>query len=291
MGGWLLTGWCLAWAAWAGVPLLAVSTSPRVSPFANSSAGSVVLEARVNGQGPFRFLLDTGSARSIVSPRTAAAGGTPVVARTTMGSAAGTLELPVVSVETLEVGPILAPALLATVVALDRFDDGGLDGVIGHDVLAAVRYTIDFRERRVVWWPPHTSSARGPALPLRSSGGRFLLSLPQRESVLQLVPDTGASSLLLFAPHPVLPVTLLPERATLTTVSSQVPAQLALVRQLLVGELTLTDVPTAIVGRNPSEPSAVDGLLPLHLFDRVTIDGPAGQITVETGAHRDQPAF
>ncbi|HEY6509853.1 MAG TPA: retropepsin-like aspartic protease, partial [Vicinamibacterales bacterium] len=212
MGGWLLVMWGLTWAA---APPLAAARS-WVAPFADGSAGAVVLEARVNGQGPFRFLLDTGSARTAVSPRMAAAVGAPVVARTTMGSAAGSRELLVVRIDTLEVGPVLAPDLLASVVSLDHIDDGDLDGVIGHDVLAAIRYTIDFRERRVAWWPTDALTARGPTLRVRSSGGRLLLSLPQRDSVLQLVPDTGASALLLFAPHPALPLTLRQETATLT---------------------------------------------------------------------------
>jgi hypothetical protein len=35
------------------------------------------------------------------------------------------------------------------------------------------------------------------------------------------------------------------------------------------------------VGRDQSEPADVDGLLPLHLFDRVTVDGPRKRLIIE----------
>jgi len=88
------------------------------------------------------------------------------------------------------------------------------------------------------------------------------------------VPDSGATSLLLFAPHGTLTVTPLPTLATLTTMSGHLDVRMATVRELHVGSLTLRDVPTVVVERDRSEPVEVDGLLPLHLFDRVTVDGP-----------------
>jgi hypothetical protein len=36
-----------------------------------------------------------------------------------------------------------------------------------------------------------------------------------------------------------------------------------------------------VAERHRSEPAEVDGLLPLHLFDRVTVDGPGRRLIVE----------
>jgi hypothetical protein len=124
--------------------------------------------------------------------------------------------------------------------------------------------------------------ASGSSLPLQVSGGRFLIALPQRHVLLRLVPDSGAGSLLLFAPHAALPVTPGPSLATLTTMSGQTGVRMATVRELRVGSLTLRDVPAVVVAkRDPSEPVEVDGLLPLHLFDRVTVDGPGKRLILE----------
>jgi hypothetical protein len=52
------------------------------------------------------------------------------------------------------------------------------------------------------------------------------------------------------------------------------------VRALRVGSATLMDVPAVIVGRECDSPS-VDGLLPLHIFARVTFNGPERQLFIE----------
>ena len=116
---------------------------------------------------------------------------------------------------------------------------------------------------------------------LQTSGGRFLIALPQRQSLLRLVPDSGAASLLLFAPHAGLPVTPLPTLATLTTMSGHTDVRMATVRELRVGSQLLRDVPVVVAERDRSEPVEVDGLLPLHLFDRVTVDGPGKRLILE----------
>jgi predicted aspartyl protease len=259
-------------------PLANVIEREAVTPFERGQ-GAIVLPVRLNGRGPFRFLLDTGSTHTAISGKTAAAIGAPVVAKTVMGSAAGSRQTLVVRIDALDVGPITVPGLLASVVELEGI--AGADGVIGHDALASLRYTIDFRERRVVWWPIDARVARGSALELQSSHGRFLISLPQRQSVLRLVPDTGAESLLLFDPDDTLPVTRLSTPATLTTTSGETEVRLARVRELRVGGTTLRDVPAALARRDRSEPAEIDGLLPLHLFDRVTFDGPQKRLILE----------
>lgn len=250
-----------------------------ITPFEQGTEG-IVLAVTLNGRGSFRFLLDTGSTHTAVSAETATAIGAPVVARATMGSAAGSRDTLVVRIDSVQLGPIEATDLLASVVEIEMAGDG-IDGVIGQDALASVRYTIDYRQRRVVWWPDDALDARSTSLSLEPSHGRFLVTLDQRQSRLRLVPDSGADSMLLFDPDVTLPVTRLPASATLTTTSGATEVRLVKVRELSVGTLTLRDVPAVVADRDRSEPDEVDGLLPLHLFDRVTIDGPRQRMIVE----------
>jgi len=259
----------------------AVTQPPAVTSFERGRS-DIVLAVRLNGQGPFRFLLDTGSTNTSVSSRTAEAIRAPVVAKASMGSVAGSRMTLVVRIDSLGVGPVRVDDLLASVVELNEIPGGDdLDGVIGHDALGSLRYTIDFRQRQVIWFPSEAMEARGTSLELQSSSGRFLIALPQRHSLLRLVPDTGAASLLLFAPDNALPVTRLPASATLTTMTGDSEVRLATLRELRVGALTLRDVPAVVAERDRSEPSEVDGLFPLHLFDRVTVDGPGKRLIVE----------
>ena len=50
---------------------------------------------------------------------------------------------------------------------------------------------------------------------------------------------------------------------------------------LRIGETRLTDVPVVIVDRAASAQRA-DGLLPLHIFTRVTFNGPKRQLVIES---------
>ena len=267
--------------ALGSAPHAAVSERPAFTPF-EPGHSDIVLSARLNGRGPFRFLLDTGSTHTAISAETAEAIGAPVVAKAAVGSAAGSRETLVVHVKSLEVGSMTVSNLLASVIERAEIPGGGpIDGVIGHDALGSLRYTIDFRQRRVVWAPSDATDARGSSVELQVSGGRFLIALPQRQSLLRLVPDSGAASLLLFAPQAALPVTTLPTLATLATMSGHTDVRMATVRELHVGSLLLRDVPAAVAERDLSEPVEVDGLLPLHLFDRVTVDGPGKRLILE----------
>jgi predicted aspartyl protease len=265
----------------SSAPHAAVTQLSAITPFEREHS-DIVLAVRLNGRGPFRLLLDTGSTHTSVSAQTAEAIAAPVVAKAPMGSAAGSRMTLVVRIDSLEVGPVTVDHLLASVVEFRQIPGGaGIDGVIGHDALASLRYTIDFRLRRVEWFPSEMIAERGSSIELQPSGGRFVMALPQRNSLLRLVPDTGAASLLLFAPHNELPVTPSPSLATLTTTTGATDVRMATVRELRVGALTLRNVPAVLVNRDRSEPAEIDGLLPLHLFDRVTVDGPGKRLILE----------
>ena len=253
-----------------------------VTPFELGDQGGVILPVSLNGHGPFRFLLDTGSTHSAVSESVAAAVGALPVARTVVGSALGGRDVIVVRIDVLECGALVARGLQASVAALNQVSGAdGVQGVLGQDALATVRYTIDFRQHQLLWWPDDRAVARGMSFALEDSHGRFLVELPQRRGVLRLVPDSGAATLLLFDPPQQLPLTLLSRQATLTTMSAHGTVRLARMRELRVGRATLQNVAAVVANRNGSEPEETDGLLPLNLFDRVTFDGPNRVLILE----------
>src|SRR5262245_56646791 len=261
---------------------LCAPAQAAVTSFELGEQGGIVLPVMLNGRGPFKLLLDTGSTHSAVSEAVAAAIGAPVVAKTIVGSATGGREALVVRVDSLECGSLVARGLLAAVATFDQLSDAdAIQGVIGLDALAAVRYTIDFRRRELLWWPDDTSIARGVSVALEGSHGRFLVSLPQRHDVLRLVPDSGAGSLLLFDPSKLLPLTLLGQHSTLTTLSARGTVRMARMRELQVGTAMLQNVTAVVVGRNTTEPEDSEGLLPLPLFDKVTFDGPNRVLILE----------
>jgi len=244
----------------------------------------------VNGTETSVFLLDTGSSGSVISDQLAASLGAPVVARKTMVTSAGQKDALLARIAHLGMGGVTARDVLATIVPSAAFDLPDLEssgrrvqGVIGQDVLAALRYSIDYRKCRVVWHDTPAAVPRNAAvLELEPHDNRFLVALPQDRRVLRLVPDTATQALVLFqGDDRVQPgVTLAGPSVGLTSQAGSRPARLAVVDTLRIGSMTLTDIGALVVGREDGSPSA-DGLLPLHIFARVTFNGPERQLFIE----------
>lgn len=259
-------------------------------PFDRGDQGGVLVSVVANGLGPFRFLIDTGATHTVVAPRLADRLGLVPVAQAAVGSSAGSAMAMVVRLASLRLGPVEALGVMPSLLPLDGIDPSAtIDGVIGQDVLAPLRYTIDYRRRRILWLTPEAPMPGGLTLPLEPRHGRFVIESSTFDTALWLVPDSGASSLLLFAdsresmPRSVgsggLALIHQP-RSTLTTVSASVTAQHARLETLQLGERTLRDVAVVIVP-TPVEPGGADGLLALHGFERVTFDGPGRTLVLE----------
>ena len=128
----------------------------------------------------------------------AAIAGARAVAKSTVISPVGETVRAIVSIDRLVVGPISADNVLPSVVPAGSFDaEGKIHGLIGQDVLAWLRYTLDFK-RRVVEWHDKRRRAAASRSNSRIEHGRFLVSLPQDHTTLRLVPDSGAGGLVLF---------------------------------------------------------------------------------------------
>jgi len=96
-----------------------------------------------------------------------------------------------------------------------------------------------------------------------------------------LIPDSGADGLVLFArPGRAMPSATPLGTATMRTVSGVRVTRQILVDQLSLGDLVLRDQIASLVTGSGAETMSADGLLPLHLFARVTIDGPGRMLIV-----------
>ena len=113
------------------------------------------------------------------------------------------------------------------------------------------------------------------------SAGRYLVDVPQGEAMLRLVPDSGAESVVLFAGTRRLPVVIATRagKRELSTLNERASVEEVRLEQLQVGPHRWRDLPAVLLSR-PAVPSEGDGLLPLHLFDRVTVDAPGRQLIV-----------
>jgi predicted aspartyl protease len=260
---------------------------PSVTSFDTDGQGGIIVAVSLNGRGPFRMLLDTGSTHSAITAEVVDAVGARLVARTMLATVAAQTTHAVAWIDELQVGPVRAAGVLPTVVARDPVPGRRtLDGVIGLDVLARLRYTIDFRERHISWNPAAVQSRSTRSLatfPLRLVFGRYVLDLPQQQGRLRLVPDTGTAGLVLFGWPAELPVALGSgtQPRELVTLNGREPVRQTELRELRIGPRTWRDVPTVVTAPHPAKDVGADGLLPLHIFRRVTFDGVDRQLHLE----------
>jgi predicted aspartyl protease len=142
---------CLSLAA----PALAQTPDP-LRPAADGGAQSIpltpdpgrrlTLAVRINGQGPFDFLVDTGSERTVISRELAATLSLRPGPTVRLHETTGTDDVGAVMVDRLEIGDrqvehIAAPALAAA--------DLGAAGILGIDALRDLHLVMDFRAMRL----------------------------------------------------------------------------------------------------------------------------------------------
>src|SRR5580765_5415686 len=147
--------WCflIIVTAVSGIPTVRLAATAGSTPFTLDAGGGVVIPVQINGRGPYRLVVDTGSSRSAVSRKLAVETGAPVVARTEVVSIGQETSRLVVKLDRVEAGPAARPDILASVIPDEelRALTPGVDGVLGQDFLAAFDYTLDYRKRTLTW--------------------------------------------------------------------------------------------------------------------------------------------
>lgn len=275
---------CLALTLLIPVERVCLARPPvAVQAFTRTISGSVLVDVRLNGTGPYRFLLDTGSSHSAVSATLAARLGVPRVAKTQVSTVGGTAWAAVVRIDALEWGPVRTTGVLATELDQERLDPGGdILGVLGRDVIGVQTVAIDYR-RQVIEWPADPVVSGAP-LEIDPVTGLCVVVMRQGGGTVRLVPDSGSEGLVLYErPGHVLPAfELRAGRAAVSTLAGGVTARRAVVQELRLGHAVLVNEPAVILDGSRVDAAHGDGLLPLHRFDRVVFDAEHGRMAFES---------
>jgi predicted aspartyl protease len=179
-------------AASAAAQDLAVRTGVLLK---TSLAGhALVLEdVFLNGDGPYRMLIDTGNASSIVRPEVARRLKLKAVYTVDRASVGGVRRLPVALLDEVRAGAASDRSVEAIVG--DVFQPG-VDGVLGESWLVRHDYLLDYRNRRIVLDGPPAGA--GIRVPLRSTDGRPAVAVSIDGRPRDLVVDSGASAVILY---------------------------------------------------------------------------------------------
>ena len=150
---------------------------PRfVSPTRRDQIGRIWAPVMINGQGPFRLVLDTGASHSAITALVALALGIPtdksppVLLRGVTGSAT----VPTIHVDSLSVGDVSVDQTTLPIVP-DAL--GGAEGVLGTEGLVGKRVFIDFRHDEIqISFSRNQRSARGfISVPFHSMAGSLVV--------------------------------------------------------------------------------------------------------------------
>lgn len=238
----------------------------------------------IGGAGPYRFVLDTGSSRTVISTRLALALRLETLAASMMVTPSGRNLALIVRLDGLAIGGRAGVNVSAAVVPYDRYAAGeSVDGLIGQDVLAQAVYTIDY-QRRTVTWHESGDDLPGIRLPLNVRDNRLLVSLPQRNGDPHppaFIPDSGSDGLVVFA-HARDKLRLTPlDVGVLSSVSGSRLVRRVQLDALIVGGTRLESPLAVMVDTGESPDMMGDGLLPLHVFSRVTFNVAARYLIVD----------
>jgi len=104
----------------------------------------VVVPVRINGHGPYRFLLDTGASNTILSLSVADGLGITKGRPYTLATGGGTVAATVRKLSAFTVGPARLENVDAAVANVPLFKTMKVDGVLGSDYLRRFKISIDY---------------------------------------------------------------------------------------------------------------------------------------------------
>jgi predicted aspartyl protease len=164
-------------------------------PTTRDHIGRVVVQATVNGKGPFRFIVDTGATYSTITPDLARVLGlmpsaTPSVL---LNGITGTSPVSAVLLDKLQTGDFIIDGLLVPVVSAPIM--AGADGIFGAAGLTEKSLSVDFQRNRVEISGGVQAAVRAQALRIRAmrvTHGLMVLAVEVgRVNALAII-DTGS---------------------------------------------------------------------------------------------------
>jgi len=239
----------------------------------------------INGKGPYRFIVDSGATRTVISSRLAAELGLPSAGTVPLHSVGGESDVPAVQIDNLYVGALPAKAIVAPV--LDEANLGG-EGILGIDTLAHKKVVIDLVHHRMSVEPADTVIRRAAAneivVTARSRFGQLVLADADvsGQHVYAIV-DTGS---MVTIGNSVLQDKLvqhkraIPQPVTITDVTGRkIVASYAPIRDLRLGAFHMSNVTIAFDDAHVFErfgltkkPAMLLGMDMMQAFTRVSID-------------------
>lgn len=246
------------------------------------------LPVMIDGQGPFHFMVDTGSEATAVAREVNAVLGLAPAGRANLLGMASIRPVDLVTIDRLDVGKHSVEGLTAPL--LERANIGA-DGIIGLDSLQDFRVLIDFREPSIALQDTRRNKGSRDGFEIivraRQKAGQLLITNALVEGIpAAVIIDTGAqASLANTALRDRLRRKREAEIVTTDVNGVELVGHVALVRSLKIEALRLNHIPLTFADSPvfaalgfADKPVLALGMQHLRLFDRVAIDFAGNRI-------------
>lgn len=242
----------------------------------------MTVPVRLQEQGPFRFMIDTGSQNTVISTGLASQLALKPSAKATLVGVAGTTEVDTVQIEQLDLGRRSYYGLLSPVL---ESGDMGADGILGLDSLQGQRVQIDFRKGFIA--VDDAKALGGNAgyeivVTARRKSGQLIMTEATIDGVrVNVVIDTGSeTSVGNRALQRALEKRTVHGQITLHSVTGQsIIADMGFARALQIDQVTFanvliaySDTPAFTAMALDKKPALLLGMRDLRALDRVAID-------------------
>lgn len=119
-----------------------------VAPTNQDGIGRIAAPVMINGQGPFRFILDTGANQSVLTKRVVDAVGLTLApeSQLMLHGVTGSLVVQAAKIDSLQTGDLVQRDLK---VAVLNSVMGGADGILGTQGFEGLRVTVEFNQDRI----------------------------------------------------------------------------------------------------------------------------------------------
>ena len=260
---------------------------------ASDASDRMTVQVRVNGRGPFPFVIDTGADRTVVSRELAAdlqlEPGAPVMLHGTGGvDLTPTARIDALGVGARELHGVSAPTLAG--------ENLGAQGLLGVDSLQNQRMVMDFRHRAMTVEPSRRWDFGADVIVVRARsryGQLVLVDASIGGRPLAVIVDSGAQNTIgnLALERQVLGPSALGLARPVDVISvsgRSTAARFAVLPRLRVGGVALTSVPIAFADLHTfaefdmnGAPAMLLGMDVLRHFDRVTVDFGRRQVSFQ----------
>lgn len=277
--------------------LLSAMAAPVVDTGADH-AERMTVDVRINGQGPYPFVVDTGSENTVVATELADRLGLADARMATLHSLDRGQQVRTVSIERLAIGDTVIPGLRAPTLAAA---DIGAQGILGIDSLSRQRVILDFRRGALTILPATRYEARRDpdeiVVRARSRFGRLVLAdADVGGHAVNVIIDTGAQ---ISIGNPALGKWLAAsgeakDLELISVTGGVLPARYHQLRSIRIGDAHLDGLPIAIADAHifhalglTRRPALLLGINGMRGFERVSVDFANRRVRFRVGNDGD----